>query len=243
MVQYIQSCRRALAKAGSTWTRRPFHDDFSILIQIQRQFHCTLIKVVVKWSLWQLCCRGICKILKHYDTLQLSYSPVYDLKYFQGLPFGLFELENLQPDYGLSGPYISMAWTNLQNFNSHVGYKILKSHSPEEIFLASAIRLLLKSNIASYIETNFPSNLNYDGKIIGQMGPGLWTPCHKRHPIPHPNLWAIECCCIFFRIDIVSYNATPVHNMGNQFGSNPPAQHHQGSIRTSSAVYNFAQQF
>ena len=39
-----------------------------------------------------------------------------------------------------------MAWKNLGNFNSHVGYTILRSHSPEEFFIALAIGLLLKWN-------------------------------------------------------------------------------------------------
>ena len=34
----------------------------------------------------------------------------------------------------------------LGSFNSHVSYKILRSHSPEEFFIALAIGLLLKSN-------------------------------------------------------------------------------------------------
>ena len=33
-----------------------------------------------------------------------------------------------------------------ESFNGHVGYKILRSHSPEEFFIALAIGLLLKSN-------------------------------------------------------------------------------------------------
>ena len=43
-------------------------------------------------------------------------------------------------------PYISMILKKLKNFNSHVGDRILRSHSPEEIFTALAIGLLLQSN-------------------------------------------------------------------------------------------------
>ena len=35
-----------------------------------------------------------------------------------------------------------------ESFNSQMGYKILRSHSPEEFFIALAIGLLLKSNTA-----------------------------------------------------------------------------------------------
>ena len=34
----------------------------------------------------------------------------------------------------------------LRSFNSHVGYKILRSYYPEEFFIALAIGLVLKSN-------------------------------------------------------------------------------------------------
>ena len=33
-----------------------------------------------------------------------------------------------------------------ENFDSHVGYIILRSHSPKDFFIALAIGLLLKSN-------------------------------------------------------------------------------------------------
>ena len=36
-----------------------------------------------------------------------------------------------------------------RSFNNHVGYKILRSHSPEEFYIALAIGLLLKLNTAS----------------------------------------------------------------------------------------------
>ena len=38
----------------------------------------------------------------------------------------------------------------LKSFNGYVGYKILRSHSPEEFFIALAIGLLLKSNTVAY---------------------------------------------------------------------------------------------
>ena len=44
----------------------------------------------------------------------------------------------LQPE-GLRGK-------KLRSFNNHMGYKISRSHSPEEFFIALAIGLLLKSN-------------------------------------------------------------------------------------------------
>ena len=34
----------------------------------------------------------------------------------------------------------------LKHLNSHLGYKILRSHSPDEFCIALAIRLLFKSN-------------------------------------------------------------------------------------------------
>ena len=34
----------------------------------------------------------------------------------------------------------------LKSFNGHVGYKILRSRSPQEFFIVLAIGLLLKSN-------------------------------------------------------------------------------------------------
>ena len=42
-----------------------------------------------------------------------------------------------------------MILKKLGSFNSHVSYKILRSHSPKEFFIALAIGLLLKSNTAS----------------------------------------------------------------------------------------------
>ena len=48
----------------------------------------------------------------------------------------------------------------VRSFNSHVGYKILRSHSPEEFFTALANRLLLKPNTAKVIAVypqNFPT--------------------------------------------------------------------------------------
>ena len=46
-------------------------------------------------------------------------------KYFQGLP------------------YISMIWKEMRSFNSRMGYRILRSHSPEEHFITLVIKLLL----------------------------------------------------------------------------------------------------
>ena len=42
--------------------------------------------------------------------------------------------------------HIFQWYKKLRSFKSHVGYKILRSHSPEEFFIALAIGLLLKSN-------------------------------------------------------------------------------------------------
>ena len=87
-------------------------------------------------------------------TKNFDWNSVYDLKYFQGLPFGLFQFENLQPDYGLSG-HIFQSYGNICSFNSHVGYKILKSHSPEEFFIALAIGLVCKLNTGNFIQFCF----------------------------------------------------------------------------------------
>ena len=74
-------------------------------------------------------------------------SAVYDFKYFQGLPFGLFEFEDpIAWSDILSWSYISMVSKKLRSSNSHVGYKILRSNSPDEFIIALAIGLLLKSN-------------------------------------------------------------------------------------------------
>ena len=43
---------------------------------------------------------------------------------------------------------ISMISRKLKSFNGNVGYKILRSHSPQEFSIALAIGLLLKSNTA-----------------------------------------------------------------------------------------------
>ena len=42
--------------------------------------------------------------------------------------------------------HIFQWYKKLRSFNSHLGYKISRSHSPEEFFIALAIGLLLKSN-------------------------------------------------------------------------------------------------
>ena len=44
--------------------------------------------------------------------------------------------------------HIFQLYKKLRSFNSHLGYKISRSHSPEEFFIALAIGLLLKSNTA-----------------------------------------------------------------------------------------------
>ena len=82
------------------------------------------------------------------EILWFGIMALYDFRYFQGLPFGLFDFKDLQPDYSLSGPYFSMIWENLKSFNSHVCFKILRSYSPEKFFIVLAIGLLLKSSTA-----------------------------------------------------------------------------------------------
>ena len=46
--------------------------------------------------------------------------------------------------------HILQWYKKLRSFNSHMGYKISRSHSPEEFFMALAIGLLLKSNTVMY---------------------------------------------------------------------------------------------
>ena len=45
--------------------------------------------------------------------------------------------------------HIFQWYKKLRSFNSNMGYKISRSHSPEEFFIALAIRLLLKLNTGS----------------------------------------------------------------------------------------------
>ena len=54
----------------------------------------------------------------------------------------------------------------LKSFNGHVGYKILRSRSPQEFFIALAIGLLLKSNIASNTSLHGNSAYSRIGKVF-----------------------------------------------------------------------------
>ena len=91
-------------------------------------------------------CFIIFVVLNHEITLEEDQLAVYDFKYLRGLPFGLFEFEDPKPDWILLLPYISLTSQILRGIDSHVGYKILRSHSPEEFCIALTIGLLLKSN-------------------------------------------------------------------------------------------------
>ena len=72
---------------------------------------------------------------------------VYDFKYFRALPFGLFEFEDIEPDWILSWPCISIISRKLRSFNGHVGYNILRSHIPDEFVIALAIGLQLSRTL------------------------------------------------------------------------------------------------
>ena len=83
---YLVTCIRSIHGPAHTlwWPGSHFANDFSIVIQLRWKFHPALIEVAGKWWLQifhmarQLCCRGMCKILKRNDTMLWRYTnPIF----------------------------------------------------------------------------------------------------------------------------------------------------------------------
>ena len=79
--------------------------------------------------------------------------------------------------------HIFQWYKKLRSFNSHVGYKISRYHSPEEFFMALAIGLLLKSNTALGVNFNNLWHFNFKEWCKEQMY--IYRQISNiRHPIP-----------------------------------------------------------
>ena len=74
---------------------------------------------------------------------------------FKDCHLGYLDLRIYSPIKLRCGHIFQWYWKTLTmtNLNSHVGYRILRSHSPQKLFIALGIGLLLKSNTVSKFKT------------------------------------------------------------------------------------------
>ena len=91
------------------------------------------------------------------------------------------------------------------SFNSHVGYKILRSHSPEEFFITLAIGLLLKSNTAIILRLLF--------RNLSILKNGIWYYMHCNMN----NIMSHLLRCVLYCILAKSYRCTLTQNISLMF--------------------------
>ena len=90
------------------------------------------------------------------------------LNIFNNCHLGYLNLLIYSPNEICHG-HVVLCHKKVRRFNSHLGYKILKSHSPQDFFIALAMGPLLKSH-TEFTSANFDPDLHYHMVSLGHNG-------------------------------------------------------------------------
>ena len=111
----------------------------------------TQCKIEQSWAAWLWITWSQWPKHKHWNTARSKFferSFSVWLNIFKDCHSGYLNLKIYSPIKFFQSHTFQWYKKKMGSLNSHVGYEILRSHSPKEFFIALAIRLLLKSNTA-----------------------------------------------------------------------------------------------